>query len=45
MLLFFLTSLFAFNSAVHLPTAQNVAINEAINLQQVQQFPKSLGNC
>lgn len=43
MLLFFLTSLFAFNSAVHLPTAQNVAINEAINLQQVQQFPKSLG--
>ena len=43
MLLFFLTSLFTLNSVVHLPIAQNAIINEAINLQQVQQFPKSLG--
>ncbi|MCX6741386.1 MAG: serine hydrolase [Candidatus Parcubacteria bacterium] len=43
MLLFFLTSLFALNSVVHLPIAQSAVINEAINLEQVQQFPKSLG--
>jgi len=28
---------------VRLPVAQPMAINEAINLNQVQQFPKSLG--
>ncbi len=43
MLLFFLTSLFTLNSFVHLPAAQSVVINEAINLEQVRQFPKSLG--
>lgn len=43
MLLFFLTTLFTLNSVVHLPIAHSVVINEAINLEQVQQFPKSLG--
>jgi len=43
MLLFFLTSLFIPTSMVRLPVAQPMAINEAINLNQVQQFPKSLG--
>lgn len=43
MLLFFLTSLFIPTSMVRLPVAQPVAINEAINLNQIQQFPKSLG--
>ena len=43
MLLFFITSLFALNSAVHLPIAQPLVVNEAINLEQAQQFPKSLG--